>query len=119
MFGIDRRSAARSGSTTGRSRSAVPRDAIRRGIYLVPEDRKRAGLVLDMPIRENISLADLLNLRAACCWSTAGRSEGRAARRRRACASRRPSIETQVVTLSGGNQQKVVLAKWLAMQPRC
>ena len=48
------------GSTARRSRIRSPRDAIARGIYLVPEDRKRAGLVLEMPIRENVTLADLL-----------------------------------------------------------
>ncbi len=94
-----------------------PRDAIRQGIYLVPEDRKRAGLVLEMPIRENITLADLLH--HARLLLIDRRSEARVARAQSATLSiKAPNIETQAVTLSGGNQQKVVLAKWLSMQPR-
>ena len=89
--------------------SRNPRDAIRHGIYLVPEDRKRAGLILDMPIRENISCrpaavcAQLLIDRALGGEGGAGAGdEPRRSRRRR---SRR-----RCSTLSGGNQQKVVLA---------
>ena len=94
-----------------------PRDAIRQGIYLVPEDRKRAGLVLDMSIRENITLADLLH-HARLLLIDRG-SEAKVARAQAASLSiKAPNIETQAITLSGGNQQKVVLAKWLSMQPR-
>ena len=101
----------------GWSRSRSPRDAIRQGIYLVPEDRKRAGLVLDMSIRENITLADLLH-HARLLLIDRG-SEAKVARAQAASLSiKAPNIETQAITLSGGNQQKVVLAKWLSMQPR-
>ncbi len=94
-----------------------PRDAIRKGIYLVPEDRKRAGLILDMSIRENITLADLLH-HARMLLIDRG-SEAKVARAQAmSLAIKAPSVETQVLTLSGGNQQKVVLAKWLSMQPR-
>ncbi|MEZ5834959.1 MAG: sugar ABC transporter ATP-binding protein [Geminicoccaceae bacterium] len=94
----------------------VPSDAISRGIYLVPEDRKRAGLLLDLAIDQNITLADLgtyvrhgLPDRAA---------ERRAAdRQREALAIKTPSLATHAVNLSGGNQQKVVLGKWLSMRP--
>ena len=88
-----------------------PRDAIARGIYLAPEDRKRAGLVLDMPIRENVTLADLPG--HARWWLINGAAEtpdgGAAARA--ACGIKAPSVETPAVTLSGGNQQKVVLGQ--------
>ena len=94
-----------------------PRDAIRQGIYLVPEDRKRAGLVLDLSIRENITLADLMH-HARLLLIDRG-SEAKVARAQAASLSiKAPNIETQAITLSGGNQQKVVLAKWLSMQPR-
>jgi ribose transport system ATP-binding protein len=96
---------------------AMPADAIARGLYLVPEDRKRSALVLDLSIRENVSLPDLSRfarqgiLRRAPEAALAARELGR-------LRIKAPGIETPVVTLSGGNQQKVVLAKWLAMRPR-
>ncbi len=94
----------------------VPGDAIARGIYLAPEDRKRAGLLLDLPIDQNITLADLWR------YSPHGLTD-RAAERRVAdqqCASlsiKAPSAAALAVNLSGGNQQKVVLGKWLSMRP--
>jgi ribose transport system ATP-binding protein len=94
-----------------------PRDAIRQGIYLVPEDRKKSGLVLEMPIRENITLASLLD--RARMWLVDRQGEAKIARAQAASLSiKAPTVETQVLALSGGNQQKVVLAKWLSMQPR-
>jgi ribose transport system ATP-binding protein len=98
-------------------RIASPRDAIARGIYLAPEDRKRAGLVLEMPIRENVTLADVEAY--ARWWLIRSTGEAAAAERQRArLGIKAASVETPVVTLSGGNQQKVVLAKWLSMRPR-
>jgi ribose transport system ATP-binding protein len=96
---------------------ASPRAAIDRGIYLVPEDRKREGLLLDVSIAGNISLPDMSH------HSTAGivqpDSETRNAERQRESLNiRTPSVANEVGALSGGNQQKVVLAKWLSMEPR-
>jgi ribose transport system ATP-binding protein len=95
---------------------ATPRAAIAEGIYLVPEDRKRSGLILDMPITQNTTLA---SLRAyARAWLIGSNAETEAAERQRVrLGIRTPSVEVDAVTLSGGNQQKVVLAKWLSMQP--
>lgn len=96
---------------------ASPRDAIRQGIYLVPEDRKKAGLVLELPIRENVTLANLLNY--ARMWLVSSASERNVAKEQvRRLAIKVPSVDMEAVTLSGGNQQKVVLGKWLSMQPR-
>ncbi|MFL5336997.1 MAG: sugar ABC transporter ATP-binding protein [Geminicoccaceae bacterium] len=93
-----------------------PRDAIAQGIYLVPEDRKRSGLVLEMPICENTTLASLTAY--ARWWLIgAGAEEAAAERQRQRLGIRAPSVNVEAVTLSGGNQQKVVLAKWLSMQP--
>ncbi len=94
-----------------------PREAIEQGIYLVPEDRKRSGLVLDMSIACNVSLPDLAN--HARAGLVQGASEAQAAEaQRQALRIRAPEVGVQVATLSGGNQQKVVLGKWLAMRPR-
>ena len=94
-----------------------PADAIRAGIYLAPEDRKRAGIVLEMTIRENITLP---NLPAFARYGLIRRGPERdlSERQKTALRIKAPGIETSVVTLSGGNQQKVVLAKWLSMRPR-
>jgi len=94
-----------------------PRDAIARGVFLAPEDRKRHGLVLPMSVAQNTSLPNVAN------YNRWGRLD-RAMERRVAEAevarlkTKTPSIHQKVVNLSGGNQQKVVLGKWLAMNPR-
>jgi ribose transport system ATP-binding protein len=94
-----------------------PRDAIAEGIYLIPEDRKKSGLLLDMSIAQNITLPDLHRVAPAMLVDT-GREEEIADGQRRALGIKAPSVETDAVTLSGGNQQKVVLAKWLSMRPK-
>ncbi|MGF6306289.1 ribose transport system ATP-binding protein [Bradyrhizobium sp. i1.8.4] len=96
---------------------ASPRDAIKQGIYLVPEDRKKSGLVLELPIRENVTLASLLD--HARMWLVNGTAERKIAKdQARRLSIKAPSVDMEAVTLSGGNQQKVVLGKWLSMQPR-
>lgn len=89
-----------------------PRDAIRLGIGLVPEDRKALGLILAMVVRENISLANLDSLTR---FGFIRRREERlvATSFIKDLMIKTPSTEQQVQNLSGGNQQKVVLAKWL------
>jgi ribose transport system ATP-binding protein len=94
-----------------------PRDAIKLGIYLIPEDRRRSGLILEETIRENITLPALRN------FSASGLINRRAERRAAEEVFHRlnvkaPSLEEMAGNLSGGNQQKVVLAKWLALEPK-
>jgi ribose transport system ATP-binding protein len=92
------------------------RDAIDRGVYLAPEDRKRHGLVLPMTIAQNTSLPDIKNYNA---WGFLDRKREKvvAEAELKRLRTKAPSIEQRVVNLSGGNQQKVVLGKWLAMRP--
>ena len=94
-----------------------PRRAIEHGIYLVPEDRKRSGLILEMPLVQNITLASLPAY-ARIMLVNPGLELLTSRKQRLRLSIRAPSDQTQVVTLSGGNQQKVVLAKWLSMKPR-
>jgi ribose transport system ATP-binding protein len=96
---------------------ADPADAIGHGVCPVLEDRRLAGLVVASSIRENVSLAALPR------YSTCGPVSG--ARERESVGAmcrqlqvRAPSIEVATATLSGGNQQKVALAKWLLLGPR-
>jgi ribose transport system ATP-binding protein len=91
-------------------------DAVKNGIFLVPEDRRKAGLVTDMTFRENVTLPDLHS------YSTFGliqrkREAEVSDRQREKLKIKLASIETLVKNLSGGNQQKVVLAKWLSLKP--
>ncbi|MBI1219914.1 MAG: ATP-binding cassette domain-containing protein [Rhodobacteraceae bacterium] len=91
--------------------------AVERGIFLVPEDRKATGLVLDMSIVENISLPDLPA--HSRLMMVSGQMEGEAARRQQGELDIRAArLTVATKSLSGGNQQKVVLAKWLAMAPK-
>jgi ribose transport system ATP-binding protein len=94
-----------------------PQCAINHGIYLISEDRRKTGLILDLAIRENVTLPALSS------YATAGlidrRSESRAAREM--CDRlkiKAPSVEIKASNLSGGNQQKLVLAKWLSLDPK-
>lgn len=94
-----------------------PIDAIRAGIALVTEDRKEEGLVLSLPVRENISLPNLANV------SSVGVLKPKAEQELSDETIRRLLIKTaggeQIVgSLSGGNQQKVVIGKWLATKPK-
>jgi ribose transport system ATP-binding protein len=98
-------------------RIATPRAAIEHGIYLIPEDRKSSGLLLDVSIAENISLPDLKSYRRFWLVDTVREAEN-ARRQRERLKIRAPDVTTPVIALSGGNQQKVVLAKWLSMRPK-
>jgi D-xylose transport system ATP-binding protein len=100
-----------------RVRISRPSDAIRQGVGFVTEDRKRFGLVLDQTILNNMTLAGLTKLSGRFITDIDKEAaEGeRATRELRVKAN---SVFTVVGTLSGGNQQKVVLAKWLLTNPR-
>ncbi|WP_439409235.1 sugar ABC transporter ATP-binding protein [Bradyrhizobium sp. DASA03076] len=117
IFGVDplRRGAIKLNGEA--IRVTNPRAAIDHGIYLIPEDRKGCGLLLDMSIAENISLPDLASYLRFLLVNTAQETKN-ARIQREQLKIRAPDVATAVGSLSGGNQQKVVLAKWLSMRPK-
>jgi ribose transport system ATP-binding protein len=94
-----------------------PRDAIGHGIYLVPEDRRKNGLITSMAVRENVTLPDLWRY-ANFGVISYGNELRTAEEQRKKLSIRTPSCETLAKNLSGGNQQKLVLAKWLSLSPK-
>ena len=95
-----------------------PIDAIRAGVALVPEDRKQQGLVLEMAVRENASLPSLKRDAAAGAFLSRSAERRIAGEMIQKLSVKTPSDRQVVQLLSGGNQQKVVIGKWLAMNPR-
>ncbi|MCC8107598.1 MAG: sugar ABC transporter ATP-binding protein [Planctomycetes bacterium] len=112
IFGLD---AARSGKIFVEGEEVhigTVRDSIRRGIAMISEDRKQEGLVLQRSVKENTSLAYLKQ------FSSRLKIDGKTERERvremiQLLQVKTSSMDTQVSTLSGGNQQKVVIAKWI------
>ncbi len=95
-----------------------PKDAIKNGIVLAPEDRKKDGLCIKLPVRENISLPNLDGITKKNRVINS-RKEGEMSRTAvKNMNIKLPHIEVNAETLSGGNQQKVVVGKWLAGNSR-
>ena len=94
-----------------------PLDAMNAGMALVPENRKAQGLFLEMALRENVSLAGLRRHRKLNCFINSTQENDVTAEMIRKLNIRTPSAEQVVQYLSGGNQQKVVLGKWLSLRP--
>ena len=90
-----------------------PRDAIDLGIALVPEDRKKNGVLLGMCIRDNVNMPIYQRISKGSVINRKKEHEI-AQKYREEISIKTPSLEQQVKNLSGGNQQKVILAKWLA-----
>lgn len=95
-----------------------PLDAIRAGIALVPEDRKEQGLVLEMAVRENMSLPGLRFHKQGGMFINKPVERNVADEMIDALSIKTPGPQQVVQFLSGGNQQKVVLGKWLSLNPR-
>lgn len=95
---------------------AHPSEAIDVGIAYLPEDRRKHGVVLDFPISANITLASLKKL-SGFGWMNFGREIEVAAEYTRRLGVKTPTIFNAVSTLSGGNQQKVALSRWLMTKP--
>jgi rhamnose transport system ATP-binding protein len=98
------------------ARVASPADAIRYGIGYVPEDRRRHGVVPEMPVAENVSLASLGQVARHGLIDRAS-ERTQAQQYVEQLQIKVPSVAERVESLSGGNQQKVALAKWLATRP--
>jgi rhamnose transport system ATP-binding protein len=117
IFGIDRVDAGSVKVGGKKLKNASPISAMNAGVGFVPEDRRQQGLVMEMAIDRNVALASLRGLsrfgfvrkaserKLAYDWSTR-------------LSLKYGRLSNTVTTLSGGNQQKVVLAKWLARRPR-
>jgi ABC-type sugar transport system ATPase subunit len=118
LFGLHGRACSGNVFVVGRRavlRSAA--DAIAMGLAMAPEDRKRDGLVLSMSVAENTSLASLSRAeRFGLIRHRAEREHVQGYLQR--FRVKTPSLQQRVRNLSGGNQQKVILAKWLATAPR-
>jgi len=117
IFGLHPRASTGSIAVKGKNvRIRSPRDAIRAGIALAPEDRQLEGLVLSMSIVENAGLA--------CLNRTTRWGMLQPAKERRLVetytnrlAVKMPSLNASIRNLSGGNQQKIIVSKWLATEP--
>ncbi|MCG7509344.1 galactofuranose ABC transporter, ATP-binding protein YtfR [Mesorhizobium retamae] len=117
MFGIDHADSGKATVDGKAVRIASPREAVRLGFGLCPEDRKVDGIIGDLSVRENIALA--LQARRGWLKRMSSREQAELADRFvKALDIRTTDIEKPVKLLSGGNQQKVILARWLATQPR-
>ena len=117
LFGLD---SARSGTleVAGRPiRPRTPREAVKAGVALIPEDRQTSGLILQMPIANNVSMPDLNRVSRFGFLqkgAEARLADGYRDRLRIRCSS----TQQRAGKLSGGNQQKVVIAKWVARGAR-
>ena len=113
VFGADKAAAGRVMIKGKELRLGSISAALEQGIGLLPEDRKRQGLVLTMNCRENGSLA-ALNRLTRFGFVDSGRERSLVGRYASQLRVKTPSLESPIAGLSGGNQQKIALAKWLA-----
>ena len=96
---------------------ASPRRSIRQGLALLTNDRKETGLIPDMSVCRNITLSSMAHF-SRCGWLDRKKELAASENHRSALAIRAHSLDQSAGSLSGGNQQKVVLAKWLETKPK-
>lgn len=117
LFGADQLSKGKIWIDGVETRIRKPIDAISAGIVLVTEDRKHEGLILSLSIRENLSLPNLAKLSSRGFMKEA-REKDLSDESIKKLHIRTPHAEQEVGALSGGNQQKVVIGKWMAAEPK-
>lgn len=117
LFGADKYDAGEILIDGKRAAIRTPADAVRLSIALVPEDRKLHALILGMGVRENLSLPMLDRLGSPFIPSRT-KEKSLVAKYIKSLSIRTPHMEQRVRALSGGNQQKVVIARWLATAPK-
>jgi ABC-type sugar transport system ATPase subunit len=118
LFGVARAGYTGSIVVDGRAVTMkAPADAIAAGLALVPEDRKAQGLVLGLSVADNLALSSLGRMSRLGIVDGA-QVERTALSRLRDLSIKVPGLGAEVATLSGGNQQKVVIGKWLELGPR-
>jgi galactofuranose transport system ATP-binding protein len=117
LFGLDRSDSGKLTLDGTPVRFDSPAQAISHGLALCPEERKVDGIVAELSVRENITLA--LQARLGI-WNYLSRARQQAIADRfvQALGIKTADIDTPIAQLSGGNQQKVILARWLATEPR-
>ncbi|MEM9479289.1 MAG: sugar ABC transporter ATP-binding protein, partial [Verrucomicrobiota bacterium] len=117
IFGVDKKLEGEVRVNGEEVRLRSPRDAMRAGIAYVPEDRKAHGLIVSLSIRDNVALPSL-NRHNTAGWVSDDKLDALAERNRKELSVRSESIKKPVVQLSGGNQQKVAIGKWIARDPK-
>jgi ribose transport system ATP-binding protein len=118
LFGADRRDSGEIYVDGKPVRIHSPVDALSAGIGLVPEDRGTEGLVLNLSVLRNVVLPTLDRHAKAGVWMDGHGLRDTAEEYVEDLDIKTPSLEQKAIFLSGGNQQKVVVAKWLATEPR-
>lgn len=116
LFGYKKKTTGRIISHGKEINPRIPKDAIAEGIALIPEDRKKHGALLELSITDNISISILERISKFFTVNT-GEEDRIAKHYREAIGIKTPNLEQKIKNLSGGNQQKVIIAKWLATEP--
>jgi ribose transport system ATP-binding protein len=113
VIGADPRSAGTIRINGRDAKIHQPEDAVRRGVGYLSEDRKQLGLMLEQDVTFNTVLASLSNYAGALGWMGDGKAKNQTKQYVQQLRVKTPSVNQIVKLLSGGNQQKVVIARWL------